>query len=244
MRAIVIEIHKNYCIAVTPDGRFIKQRIAQGELEIGDEIIVESGITESSRAWIKTLSIAAATIAVIAFGSWGLVKAFGMYLPARTAVYDTAAVQEEAMEAAAEDTAAESTQEVQAGEEVSDKIEIQGQQVDEVPSGPGAVDADFYLMLGNLGEPVEVTAGNLLFLYWVVDSQEEGIEILVTIEELDPELAFTGYIEVFVLDHNNEVTNSESFDLEEFSRGDRIQEYISAEDVEGSLNILINGKFE
>ena len=77
MRAVVIEIHKNYCIAVTPDGRFVKQHTEQGELEIGDEIMIEAGHTAPSREWIKTLAIAFTAVLVIGFGSWGMFRVFG-----------------------------------------------------------------------------------------------------------------------------------------------------------------------
>ena len=81
MRAVVIEIHKNYCIAVTPDGRFVKQHAEQGELEIGDEIMVEARHLAPGMDWVKTFAIAAAAIVVIGFGSWGMFRVFGWYSP-------------------------------------------------------------------------------------------------------------------------------------------------------------------
>ena len=100
MRAVVIEIHKHYCIAVTPDGRFLKHHTGQGELEIGDEIIIEAGYTVPGRDWIKTLAIAAAVIVVIGFGSWGIFRVFGWYSPAAEGTRNVAAADEVAEEKA------------------------------------------------------------------------------------------------------------------------------------------------
>jgi hypothetical protein len=245
MRAVVIEIHKHYCIAVTPDGRFVKQSIEQGELEIGDEIMIEAGHVVPGRDWIKTLVIAAAAVVVIGFGSWGMFRVFGWYSPAgeaRSEVADAVqlAPEEEVMEMAVEEEAVE---EEPAAAEESEDFAMEMKEVENIPAGPGKVDEDFLLKLGGMGEPVEIVAGNLLFLYWVAES-EQGIDLFLIIEELDPELAFTGYIEAVILDVEGQVAASRSFDLEEFKRGSRIQEFIPITITEGSLNILINGIFE
>ena len=41
MRALVAEIHKDHCIVITRDGRFVRQDMSAGAYEIGDEIVVE-----------------------------------------------------------------------------------------------------------------------------------------------------------------------------------------------------------
>lgn len=42
MKASVVEIHKDYCIVFTADGRFIRKDMPAGAYEIGDEIIVDT----------------------------------------------------------------------------------------------------------------------------------------------------------------------------------------------------------
>jgi hypothetical protein len=252
MRAVVIEIHKHYCIAATPDGRFVKQHAEQGELEIGDEIMLEAGYPVPSRDWIKTLAIALAALAVIGFGSWGMFKVFGWYSPVAGSMDESAEadfeVREEAMTMIAEEEAveqgvAEAAEEAPAAAEESEDYAFEMKQVEDIPAGPGKVDADFYLDLGVMGEPVEVIAGNLLFLYWVAES-EQGLEVFFNIEELDPELAFTGYVELIILDAEGAVTGARSFDFEEFKRGERLQEVITIQEADAAMNILINGIFE
>ncbi len=244
MRAVVIEIHKNYCIAVTPDGRFVKQHVGQGELEIGDEVMVGAGYTAPSRDWIKTLGIAFAALLVIGFGSWSLFRTYGWYSPlseaGKTAEADLGA--EEPVAMIAEEEAAPAEEAAAAMEESGD-IAVEMDQAADIPSGPGKVDADFYLDLKIRGEPAEIVAGNLLFLYWTAESGE-GLEVFFNIEELDPELAFTGYIELVILNDKDEVTGSRSFDFEDFKRGERLQEVISIQEDDTRMNILINGIFE
>lgn len=53
MKASVVEIHKNYCIVFTADGRFIRKDMPAGAYEIGDEIIVD--ITALSDGFEKPL---------------------------------------------------------------------------------------------------------------------------------------------------------------------------------------------
>jgi hypothetical protein len=249
MRAVVIEIHKHYCIAVTPDGRFIKQHTDQGELEIGDEIVIEAWHAAPSRDWIKTLAIAFTAVLVIGFGSWVMFRIFGWYSPAAGRMDETAEASleanEEPMAMAAEEEAAEETTEESAAamEKEGEDFALEMEQVEGIPEGPGKVDADFYLDLTVMGQPVEIVAGNLLFLYWIAES-EEGLEVFFNIEELDPELAFTGYVELVILDGEGEVVDSRSFDFEEFKRGERLQEIIAINPEYITMNILINGEFE
>jgi hypothetical protein len=42
MKASVVEIHKDYCIVLTRDARFIRQVMPAGAYEIGDEIVIEA----------------------------------------------------------------------------------------------------------------------------------------------------------------------------------------------------------
>jgi hypothetical protein len=42
MKASVLEIHKDHCIVITEDGRFIRRDMPAGVYEIGDEIVIEA----------------------------------------------------------------------------------------------------------------------------------------------------------------------------------------------------------
>jgi hypothetical protein len=42
MKASIVEIHKNYCIVMTLDGRFVRHDVPAGAFELGDEIFIEA----------------------------------------------------------------------------------------------------------------------------------------------------------------------------------------------------------
>ena len=62
MKAVIMEIHKDYCIVMTKDGQFLKQNIPAGVFEIGDEIAVSKEYAHEPKTvkvgWLKNLSIA------------------------------------------------------------------------------------------------------------------------------------------------------------------------------------------
>ncbi len=75
MKAVIIEIGKDYCIVITGDGQFLKQRMPHGIFEIGDEIVVSEEYTfkpaminvKMSRA--RSFAVAASVIIIVAIGS-------------------------------------------------------------------------------------------------------------------------------------------------------------------------------
>jgi hypothetical protein len=69
MKAIIVEISKDYCIVMTRDGQFLKQRIPPGFFELGDEIIVSKEYVYKSSGinvpWIKKMSLAASLAVMV-----------------------------------------------------------------------------------------------------------------------------------------------------------------------------------
>jgi hypothetical protein len=257
MKAVVMEIHKEYCIVMTGDGRFIRQEAPAGELEIGDEILVEEEtLTAPSRDWIKTFAIAAVAVLVIGFGSYGVFRIFGGFGRAggeAAMVADAelrteekandeagaAAVEEEAVQETAEGEEAAMAETAEESEDFAAGIE----QVEGVPAGPGEVDVEFDLQISKFGEPIEIIAGNLIFLYWAADS-EEGIELLLTVEMLDPDLKFTGNIEASILFDDGEPAGSGVIKFTDFSYGQKSQNFIEFLPDAYTLHINIAGVFE
>ncbi len=250
MKAIVMEIHKDYCIAMTGDGRFIRQAITAGELEIGDEIMIEEAVFEASgRDWIKTFAIAAAAILVIGFGSYGIFRVFGGYgtggetamvADAREATEEKA--NDEVMVAVEEETTGQEAEMAPATEE-SEDFAAEMAQVEGVIVGPGEIDAEFDLEIASMGELVDIVAGNLLFTYWVTVG-DEAMELLLTIEMLEPDLSFTGKIDAAIVFDDGEPAGSGLLTFNSFSRGDKSQSFISFEQGANTLHIKIDGVFE
>lgn len=83
MKAVVMEIHKDYCIVMTEDGQFVKQRVLAGVFEIGDEIIVERKYSyEPKVSRVVRFAIAASVVVVVAVGSVFGVRYLKQYYPA------------------------------------------------------------------------------------------------------------------------------------------------------------------
>ena len=73
MKAVIMEIHKGYCIVVTPDGQFLKRKIPEGVFEIGDEIIIEQEFylepaRQTGPSWVKKFAITASVAVVVVIG--------------------------------------------------------------------------------------------------------------------------------------------------------------------------------
>lgn len=245
MRAVIIEIYKHYAIAVTPDGRFVRRPVDQGEYEIGDEIMIEARHLAPGRDWIKTFAIAAVAAIVIGLGSWGIIGVFGRSGPAvdsgmiaeARVMEEEKAVSDETMAAIEEEAMAEDI------EMESEDYSLQAPEIEGISGGAGEIEAEFDIEIANIGAPVETIAGNLLFIYWMADSGD-GPALLLTIEVLDQELSFTGIIDAAVYDDEGAVSGEDSFDFDGFKRGDRMQEFIVIENGAGILHIKINGVFE
>lgn len=95
MKAVVMEIYKDYCIVMTEDGQFLRHKIPVGRLEIGDEIVIERQYSyEPKVSWVVRFAVAAAVIVVVAVGSVLSVRYISQYHAAR----GTAMVAEEAVE--------------------------------------------------------------------------------------------------------------------------------------------------
>ena len=95
MKAVVMEIYKDYCIVMTEDGQFLRHKIPVGRLEIGDEIVIERQYSyEPKVSWVARFAVAAAVIVVVAVGSVLSVRYISQYHAAR----GTAMVAEEAVE--------------------------------------------------------------------------------------------------------------------------------------------------
>ncbi len=115
MRATVMEIHKDYAIVATGDGRFLRQDTPAGTYEIGDEITIESAYAyRPKRSWIRGVVAAAAVVVVLVTGSVLLVRYFREYGTSTGAVM--VAQEDMAVEKAAGEEIADAEEEVLAAE--------------------------------------------------------------------------------------------------------------------------------
>ena len=77
MKAVIMEIHKDYCIVVTRDGQFLKRKIPPGVFEIGDEILIDQEYSfepakPAGTNWVKkfvvTISVAVVVVVALVLG--------------------------------------------------------------------------------------------------------------------------------------------------------------------------------
>ena len=122
MKATIVEVYKDYCIAITEDGQFLKEKTPAGIYEIGDEIVIAQPVVEKAGERTRVFQIVSRTaigfaaVAVIIIGSY-----FGVqYIRTGTTSTDLAMAPEEKAQmvrsAAAEDTGESFEGEGEAGE--------------------------------------------------------------------------------------------------------------------------------
>jgi hypothetical protein len=122
MRAVIMEIHKDYCIVMTRDGQFLKQEIPAGVFEVGDEIVVSKSYSYRPKAvrvsWLRNFAVAAMVVVVVAVGSIFGVWYLKQYRPLREVTMLTEEEAGEAVPAPVEEEAqAEGAQEKKGTEE-------------------------------------------------------------------------------------------------------------------------------
>lgn len=273
MKAVVLEIHKNYCIAVTGDGQFLRQDIQAGNLEVGDEITVEETLPyPSARSWVKRLVIASTAAVVVVLGGFGLYKILPLYLPGMGTARETAAVADEALKG--ENDAGEKAfarEEEQAGEIVlaetagsaeeageagtgsaesaDDEEEYtgEGQQaadtLEYIPEGAGEIDAGFDLELGGDNQLLEVVAGNLLISYQRIEA--EGVYSLsLIIENMSPDYKYSGIAAFEIRTSAGDICGLDAFEFKEFSTGEEFEQTIALSCPGDLARVELKGKFE
>ncbi len=121
MKATIMEIGKDYCIVMTRDGQFIKQKIPSGVFEIGDEITVSKEYAFKPKTaninikWVRSFAVAASVVIVVVVGSVFGVWYLRQYYASRNITLFTEDANREEMtvgeEAPAEETAEEQKEE-------------------------------------------------------------------------------------------------------------------------------------
>ncbi len=160
--ASVVEIHKNYCIAVTCDGQFLKQEITAGTYEIGDSIIVTAE-KENKRAAEKfdiyriVYRVAAgfAIVAVVVFGAY-----FGIHILRSGDKPVTVVLQDSVLTETALDPTKEKTDgnEIAAGQE--DSVLLKQQPGQSQLRQESVVDEDDGMLLEKMQEGGEPAQGS------------------------------------------------------------------------------------
>jgi len=196
VKAVIIEIHKDYCIVMTKDGQFLKRKIPAGVFEIGDEIMVSekhSHQPEAARVnWVKNFAVAAIVVVMIAAGSIWLVKYMKMYYSSRNMRLFTQdeAVGEMKVEAELEE---EAPAEEDAQESALAMDEEQKETV--VYKGMFSIEE---------GLQIDEEISGIMFSYQVID----GTSMYVRLENISRSPYFNGTFEISTLLSDESVSRS------------------------------------
>lgn len=233
MKAVIMEIHKDYCIVMTKDGQFLKQNIPAGVFEIGDEIVISKEYSYEPKtiraSWLKSLSVASMAVVVVAvlsiFGVWY----FKQYLPLRNTALLTGNTTEETAQAAA------------AEEEVS------GEAQEESTEGSGlGMEADqgeivsFEKTYSLIEEPKVEGAninGVLSFSYEIIDN----VSLQVEFRNISNVLSFSGTITLTILFADDSLPQTIIIPLDGFEPAQVEKKQIFLKAGETSLRLELNG---
>ncbi len=233
MKAVIIEMHKGYCIVMTKDGQFLKQNIPVGVFEIGDEIVVAKEYSYEPKAikagWLKSLSVASMAVVVIAvlsiFGVWY----FKQYLPLRNATLLTGDITEEAApEAAEEEVSGEAAREESAEESVLGMDADQEEAVSFEKT---------YSLIEEAKVEGENIEGVLSFSYEVNDS----VSLEVEIRNISSVSGFNGTVTLTTLFADYSVSQVKIIPLDGFEPSKVKKEPIFLKAGETSLRLEVNG---
>jgi len=232
MKAVIMEIHKDYCIVMTKDGQFIRQNIPAGVFEIGDEIVISKEYSYEPKTiragWLKSLSVASMAVVVVAvlsiFGVWY----FKQYLPLRNAALLTGDTTEETAQAAAEEEVAGEAQEESAEGSGLGMEADQGELI--------SFDKTYSLIEKTKvdGENIE---GVLSFSYEIIN----GVSLQVEFRNINSVSSFSGSITLTTLFADDSVSQTKIIPLDGFEPAQVEKKQIFLKAGETSLKLEVNG---
>ena len=232
MKAVIMEIHKDYCIVVTEDGRFLKRKIPAGVFEVGDEIVIDQELSfEPAKAprasWFGRYAATAVILVVIIAGVIIGVRYIRQYYSAGSADLVTEYKAEEAVvgEEETEQALVAARDEEEAGEE------------EEVRQEGTVVYTDTYLL--NEEDWIEEKIRGIIFAYRVAD----GTSLEIQLENVSSTPYFSGTFELFMRMSDTNVARVISISVENLEPGDIQEESYPIEEGELSFRLEVFEEF-
>jgi len=235
MKAVVIEIHKNYCIVMTGDGQFLKHKVGAGSVEIGDEIVI-SRVPEArmARFTVRGFAVAAAVVVVIIGGIYSY-RYLSKFYPVGSA--------RELAEAEfnyKDETQAQAVVTEEAEEAAVVLSESEKGAVDEVSeAGTLIYEKDF--IIGE-GIGVEEFISDLYFKYETFESDGEK-QILVSFKNASENLSFTGSAYIIILFSDGSILKEVHVEFAGFGPQEEKEEAVIYEKGAATLRIRLGGRF-
>jgi hypothetical protein len=222
MKAIIMEIYKNFCIVMTEDGKFLKYKMPAGFAEIGDEVIIEKApAPQPERNWVRGTSIAFAVVVVVI----GAVFSY-RYLKQNTMTLSAPAVAAARTEEAKDESVNESM-----------KMGVQSEAAEEVP----LLEKTFLLEKENV--LVEQSLGNLnlLFSYKVLSGEIKNLSIKIKNNNTG---AFSGTFNLEMFLGDGVTSRQVAIELMDFNPGSSKEEIVKLEQGETGFKLKVYGNFK
>jgi hypothetical protein len=222
MKAIIMEIYKNFCIVMTEDGKFLKYKMPAGFAEIGDEVIIEKApAPQPERNWVRGTSIAFAVVVVVI----GAVFSY-RYLKQNTMTLSAPAVAAARTEEAKDESVNESM-----------KMGVQSEAAEEVP----LLEKTFLLEKENV--LVEQSLGNLnlLFSYKVLSGEIKNLSIKIKNNDTG---AFSGTFNLEMFLGDGVTSRQVAIELMDFNPGSIREEIVKLEQGETGFKLKVYGNFK
>jgi len=221
MKAVVIETHKDYCILLTRDGRFIRKRMVGSSVEIGEEVVVSQPSRLQRNRRVFRLALAAASVFIVL----SLTAAFSIdYI--RSFFAPDLVTMAAAPETAQEDIAMSAPAQAEAFDGGAGRAQDLDKQ---------APSASFSIQEG----PVEYFLDDFKILYEAISDQERSLSLRI---ENTGTSVFTGMMEISF--HADEVfSKTVILEFRDFSEGQYRQELIPIAEDEKSFTLSVYGVF-
>ena len=238
MKAVIMEIYKDYCIVMTRDGQFLKQGIPAGVFEIGDEIVVSEGYVYRPKVvkvgWMKSFAVGTMIVVMVAVVSIFGVVYLKQYRPSRGIALSaedtteetlTAQIEEEAREEEIGEESALSMKAEQEGIVIFDKTYSLEEEVpveeevaeEEVPVEEEVAEEEVPV---EEEAKVEEDIRGIIFSYEIMDN----VNLRVKLENKSYTPAFNGTFNLFILFSDGSQSRIGTISLEGFEPG-KVREY-------------------
>lgn len=235
MKAVIMEIHKDYCIVMTEDGRFLKRKVPAGVFEIGDEITVDlemafEPVVKPRRSMVGRYIATAMIVVVIVAGAILGERFVRQY-------YESRGIEQIGLTEALEEATEEAEEPRYEEEAVLAAEEGEEEAADELEKAGNVVYQDIYFL--DTEDWAQEKIRGIMFSYRV----ENGAVLEVRIENESNEPWFSGTFELFMLEADKSETRVINIPFSNFVPGSFFEDSFLLEEGETSFRLEVFEEF-
>jgi len=238
VKAVIMEIHKDYCIVVTEEGRFLRRKIPSGVFEIGDEIMIDQELAfepakTPRQSMVGRYLATALVVVVIIVGAVLGIRFIRQY-------YASEGVSLAEYETVAEEAVGEEAEEPQYEYEESAEVkrdEAEEALAEEEEKEGNVVYQDIYFL--DVEDWAQEKIRGIMFSYRV----ESGTVLQVQLENISNEPGFDGTFELFMLKADKSETRVIDIPIRNFVPGDFFEDSFPLQEGETSFRLEVFEEF-